>query len=119
MRTLERNKQPFFYALYEKKQPLMDEYGNETSEYEVIYSTPLPYKANISPARGEATTRQFGDSEDYDKIIVIDDVNCPICESSILWVDSLDTAKPHDYIVRKVAKSINSVSYAIMRVNLS
>lgn len=123
MKCMSINKTNFFYALYEGKNPISteDEYGNplETGEYEVIYSVPSPCKGNISPARGEATTRQFGDSESYDKVIAIDDVHCPICESSILWVDSLDTTKPHNYVVKGVAKSLNSVSYAIEKVNLS
>lgn len=119
MKCMSINKIGFLYALYEDKQPLLDEYGNETGEYEVVYSAPLPYEANISPAQGEATTRQFGDSENYDKVIVIDDANCPVCESSILWVDNLDTSKAHDYIVRKVARSLNSIAYAISKVSVS
>lgn len=123
MKCLKRNKRPFSYALYEGVRPgyAEDEYGNqlETGEPEVIYSAPIPYKANISPAQGEAVTQQFGDTEIYDKVIVVDDTHCPICKSSILWVDSLDTAKAHDYVVKKVAKSLNSISYAISKVSLS
>lgn len=119
MRLLERNLSPFAYALYLGKQPIVDENGFETGEYEVTYSDPVTIKANISPARGEASTRQFGDSENYDKVIVTDNVALPIDINSILWVDSLDTSKPHDYIVRKVAKSLNSVSYAVQKVDVS
>lgn len=119
MRTLERNKQTIYYALYEDKKPLTDEYENPTGEYEVLYSEPAPLKINVSAAMGEYSTRQFGDMENYDKILVTDDVNLPISETSILWIDSLDTTKPHDYIVKKVAKSLNSVSYAVSKVSVS
>jgi hypothetical protein len=33
-------------------------------------------------------TRQFGDSESYDKVIVLDDPNTLLDEYSILWVDT-------------------------------
>lgn len=32
MRTLNRNKSPFWYLLYDSKVPAKDEYGNETGE---------------------------------------------------------------------------------------
>ena len=32
MRTLNRNKSPFWYLLYDSKAPAKDEYGNETGE---------------------------------------------------------------------------------------
>ena len=118
MRTLERNKQTIYYALYESKEPLKDEYGNPIGEYEVLYSEPVLLKINVSAARGEYSTRQFGEMENYEKILVTDDTNLPISETSILWIDSLDTTKPHDYIVKKVAKSLNSVSYAVSKVSV-
>jgi hypothetical protein len=105
--------------LYEGKEPLTDDYGNPTGEYEVLYSEPVPLKINVSAARGEYSTRQFGEMENYEKILVTDDTNLPISETSILWIDSLDTTKPHDYIVKKVAKSLNSVSYAVSKVSVS
>jgi len=118
VRTLERNKQTIYYALYEGKEPLKDEYGNPIGEYEVLYSEPVLLKINVSAARGEYSTRQFGEMENYEKILVTDDTNLPISETSILWIDSLDTTKPHDYIVKKVAKSLNSVSYAVSKVSV-
>lgn len=119
MRTLERNKQVIYYALYEDKKPVLDEYGNETGEYEILYSSPTALRINVSAAAGESYTRQFGDMESYDKIMITDDMDCPIEESSILWIDNLDTEEPHDYIVRKVAKGLNSIMYAVRKVNIS
>lgn len=119
LRTLERNKQVIYYALYEDKKPVLDEYGNETGEYEILYTPPTLLKINVSAARGEYSTRQFGDTENYDKVLMTDDLSVPITETSILWIDSLDTEKPHDYIVKKVAKSLNSVSIAVSKVSVS
>lgn len=118
MRTLERNKQRLKYALYEGREEIKDEYGNGTGEYRVIYGDPVDVTANISAARGESSTRQFGDTENYDKVIVTDDIGCPIDENSVLWIDDLESAS-HDYIVKKVAKSLNSVSYAVSKVSVS
>lgn len=119
LRTLERNKQVIYYALFDGKKPVIDEYGNQTGEYEILYTPPTLLKINVSAARGEYSTRQFGDTEKYDKVLMTDDLNVPITETSILWIDSLDTTKPHDYIVKKVAKSLNSVSIAVSKVSVS
>lgn len=126
MRCMNRNKVKFFYALYLGKAPIKDEYGNDTGEYEVKHGSPVEFSANISAAKGETQTRQFGKNEIYDKVIVMDENAPPIDEYSILWVDSTPTIKedgttetPHDYIVKKVAKSLNVVSVAISKVVVS
>lgn len=133
MKTLLRNKSKFYYALYKEKISVTDEYGNETGEYKVVWENPVECFANISAAKGETSTRQFGESEAYDKVIVTDDVATLIDEYTVLWVDSApelaedgtlalndngEEITPHDYIVKKVAKSINSVSIAISKVNV-
>ena len=134
MRCMTRNKSRFFYSPYVRKEPVKDEYGNVTGEYNVIRGNPIEFFANISAAKGETTTRQFGDSESYDKVIVMDNDAPPIDEYTVLWVDTIPTVDedgvlatneegeiltPHDYIVKKVAKSLNSVSIAISKVNVS
>ena len=126
MRTLARNKIRIFYANYRDKVPLKDEYGNLTGEYDIAYDNPVEIKANVSAARGEATTRQFGDDEGYDRVIILDDPKVPIAVTSILWIDTLpeisedgSTDTPHDYIVKQVATSLNSVSIAVSKVNVS
>lgn len=134
MKCMQRNKSPFFYALYEGKEEIEDDYGNATGEYELKHGNPVSSSANISAAKGETSTRQFGESEDYDRVIVFDNNAPPIDEYSVLWVDtkpllnedgSLVTdddgqaITPHDYIVKKVAMSLNVVSIAISKVNVS
>ena len=126
MRTLNRNKIRIYYANYRDKIPLRDEYGNMTGEYKILYDNPIAIMANVSAARGEATTRQFGDDEGYDRILVLDDPNFPITVTSILWIDTPpeiskdgSTDTPHDYIVKQVATSLNSVSIAVSKVTVS
>lgn len=133
MRCMSRNKSAFFYALYVTKTPRVDDFGNTTGEYDVQHGNPIPFSANISAAKGETTTRQFGESESYDKVIVMDNDAPPIDEYTILWIDTIpkvdengalvlkkdgEAVTPHDYIVKKVARSLNSVSVAISKVKV-
>lgn len=119
-----RNDSPFYYCLYADKIPIVDEYGNETGENQVAYADPVKMYANISPASGAAQTEQFGNLENYDKVIVTRDMDCPINENSVLFIDkepeySLDGDPMYDYTVRRVAKSLNSISIAVRKVNVS
>ena len=125
MRTLLRNTRRFYSASYVGETEILDEYGNPTGEYSVSYSNPIEYLGNISAAQGEMQSRQFGESESYDKVIVLDEGNAPIDEHSILWVDTLPrlnedgtTATPYDYTVKRVAQSLNGVSIAIRKVQV-
>ena len=125
MRCMVRNQSRFYYASYLGKTEIIDEYGNRTGEYKNSYSIPNEKFGNVSAAQGEMESRQFGESESYDKVIVLDDRYAPINEHSILWVDTLphlnedgSTDTPHDYIVKKVARSLNGVSIAIRKVRV-
>lgn len=124
MKTMEQNKTPFWYLLYDKKVPVMDDDGNETGDYRVIYKEAVQRKENISAATGSAQVEQFGNFISYDKVIVTDDLSCPIDENSVLFIDKEPEYDPdgnplYDYIVKRVAKSLNSISYAVSKVNVS
>ena len=125
MRCMVRNKSTFYYASYTNQTEIIDEYGNATGEYDVAYGNPIKMLGNVSAAQGEIQSRQFGESESYDKVIVLDENDAHIDEHSILWVDTLphlnedgSTDTPYDYIVKKVAKSLNGVSIAISKVTV-
>lgn len=146
MRCLERNKRTFWYCLYTGKEAIVDEYGNETSECRPIYSEAVEMEANISPATGMSNTEQFGNLESYDKVIVTDNLSCPIDENTVLFIDKEpeytevdshtvdegdalyadDEVTPvsysvpaYDYVVKRVAKSLNVVSIAVSKVKVS
>ena len=134
MKCMGRNKIKFFYALYEDKTSITDDYGNVTGEYDIQRGKPTEFYANISAAKGETQTRQFGENESYDKVIVMDSDAPPIDEYAVLWVDRIpqldengdlavnekgEVITPYDYIVKKVAKSLNVVSLAISKVSVS
>lgn len=120
MRILERNKQSFYYSIYQGDSEIRDEYGNPLPKY----SEAVPHRASISAAKGYAETELFGTALEYDRVIITDDMDCPIDEQSILFVDIKpkfdDFKKPlGDYIVKRVARSLNNIAYAISKVDVS
>ena len=146
MRCLKRNERTFYYCLYSDKIAIIDENGNETGEKIITYENAAPMRANVSQATGQSNTEQFGNLENYDKVIVTDWMECPIDENSVLFIDKEpeygeavtidyqesdtvlgeDTATPvtvqiplYDYTVRRVAKSLNSISIAVKKVDVS
>ena len=141
MKCLNRNLKKFYYKLYEGKERIYDTDGNETGEYRVVYSAPVMAEANISSAKGSAIAEDFGVSLNYDRVLITNDINCPIDEHSILFIDESiedvlmdDNGQPiltddnepivvteneYNYIVKKVAKSLNTIAYAIAKVDVS
>lgn len=124
MKTLARNRRPFTYCLYEGVQtPIYDEYGNETGELTLGYGEPQVAWGNISPATGESVTEMFGGLDNYDKVIVLDDIDTPINTDTVLFVDKAYEEKDgqpiYNYIVRRVAKSLNFVAIAIQEVKVN
>lgn len=123
MRLLKRNLVPVWYCLYKGKEPLLDDDGNETGEYTIGYQKPVKIMCNVSPATGQAQIGMFGNLESYDKVIITDDMDCPIDENTVLFIDNkpgFNQGKPtFDYTVRRVAKSLNSISIAVSKVKVS
>lgn len=130
---MKRNQKNFWYALFESDASIVDDHGYESGESSITYGNPVRCRANISPAQGEAAVRQFGEDLRYDRILVMDDPGTPIDELAVLWIDrepelnddgTLATSEngtaltPWDYVVKGVARSLNSVSIAVSRVNV-
>jgi len=123
MKILERNKSAFWYALYGGRQDVTDENGFFAGE-RPIYEEARMMRANISAAAGNAQIEQFGTLEDYDKVIVTDETNCKIDENTVLFIDkepeyAEDGTPLYDYVVRRVARSRNFISYAVGKVSVS
>lgn len=135
-RMLFRNKQPFWYALYAETVEDYDEYDNQSGTH-TVYGNPVKTYGNISAAKGEAMARQFGDADNYDRVIVTGDRDTPINEYAVLWIDSVPLlddngalkvdangkiVTPWDYIVRRVGRGLpnfGSTVIAISKVNVS
>lgn len=124
MRLMKRNLKTIHYCLYKGEEVVKDEDGYESGEKQVVYHEPVSMKCNVSPATGYAQTEMFGNLESYDKVLITDDMNCPIDENTVLFIDTepafTDDGKPmYDYTVRRVAKSLNNISYAVRKVKVS
>ncbi len=124
MKILERNKTALWYQLFDRKDVVEDEHGNETGGSKPVYKTAVKLRANISSATGSAQIEQFGNFAGYDKVIVTDDMSCPIDENSVLFIDKLpeyseDGTPLYDYVVKRVAKSLNVIAYAVSKVDVS
>lgn len=119
METQAINEQEFHYATYGARTMTVDANGYYTGESSITYSAPVSAWGNISAARGEASVEQFGQDVAYDKIIVSCDTDLPITDTTIIWIDNNPQTQPHDYIVKKVAKSLNVISIAIRKVEVT
>ena len=165
-----RNDRPFWYCLYindripgdtgrtgesisgisvvgddeENINTVTDEYGNENGERIPQYAEAVQMWANISPASGQNQVEQFGNLDSYDRVIVTHDMDCPIDENTVLFLDSepeyttvttnettgngdlneTETSETsyqvpkYDYIVKRVARSLNSISIAVRKVEV-
>lgn len=123
VKNLKRNETSFYYCLYDSESFIKDEHGNDTGNPVISYKNPVEMRANISPATGYAQTEQFGNLDQYDKVIVTHDMSCPIDEQSVLFIDrepelSENGEWLYDYVVRRVAKSLNVISIAISKVTV-
>lgn len=147
MKCLKRNQKSFYYCLLDSANAaIVDENGNRTGERIPVYTSAVSMMANVSPATGAAQTEQFGDLTGYDHVIVTDWMNCPIDESTVLFLEkspeytsasasvyvapvppsTTPSAKTqsynaplYDYVVRRVSKSLNSISIAVSKVNVN
>lgn len=124
MRSLKRNQQRLYYATYNNKIPITDENGDFTGDYEAGYSAPVSFYANISPARGSSQEEVFGKNLDYSRTLITCDMTLPINEFSRVWIESEPVLNADgtangdsaDYSVVQVARSLNSVAYALKKL---
>lgn len=118
MQSLEQNKQTLYYATFSGYADAVDASGKKTGGKVKTYSEPVEFRANVSAARGTAEVEQFGVNDNYDRTVTTSDLTLPISETSILWIGEAVT-NPHNYTVVRVARSLNSVTYAIKKVAVS
>ena len=115
MQLLKRNQKQMMYKTYAGSTSMTtDSEGFKTGEYEVSYGSLTTIYAYATPSRGEASDEMFGKDLDYDKIIYVPK-DCPINEYALLWVDASSSAS-NDYVVQKVAESLNHKAIAIKKV---
>lgn len=124
MRSLRKNQQLLYFATYSKKIPITDSNGDFTGDEETVYSKPVPFYANISPAKGTGQEEVFGKNLDYSRTVSTCDMSLPIDELSRIWIETKPALKSDgssdgdsaDYSVVQVARSLNSVAYALKKL---
>lgn len=144
MRTLAKNKQKLYYALYKGNEPeyILDENGNKIVDYTdedgneyyretgnkiPTYFEPVLFYGNISMSSGEISTQEYGiDVSGYDALLVLDKDEIPIEETSLIWFESepqyKDTTKTivdgnkADYRVLAIKPSLNQLKCLLGRI---
>jgi len=125
MRTMTRNRQVFYSASFVSATMGIDKDGNYT-EMKNTYSDPVEHMGVFTPANGTANDQVFGMNEIYDKVITLNQGENYLEIGSVLWVDTMPTldqqgktTTPYDYVVVKVAPSLNFINVAIRKVTVS
>ena len=117
MRLLDRNKQTISYKLFVSKTETTDTSGNKTGEYTLTYSDFKTLKGVLrTPAIGTEINEAFGIVVPYQRILVVDDMNCDLAIDSKVWVNA-STNDANDYVVIKIEKSYNHISYGLKEVD--
>lgn len=119
MRSLARNKQSFAYAHALDPVEVLDTGGNRTGSYKPAWGELVEARANISPDRGAVGVEVFGAFADYDRVICYTSTDrIDLREMDAVWIDA-DRAGKHDYVVRRIGRSINGILAAVQKVVVS
>ena len=132
MRTMSRNRDPFYYASQLGVVMGKDTDGNYT-ETIYSYSDPVKKEAVISEGVSTSTMQFFGVNVVYDKTVVLNQGEDYLKVGCVLWVDTpisldenghltktngkIDT--PYNYVVVKTNKTKNVVTAAIRSVKVA
>lgn len=109
MRTLKRNKVKVWYKNLTGEEEILRN-GIRTGEFSKTYEEGS-LMANVAPATGNASIEPFGVEANYTHIMAVEGTDCPITETSILWMGSEE--EPEYFMVVRIAKSLNHIRYAI------
>lgn len=132
MRTLNKNKQQLYYALYNAESPVYETDGNGNIVYDtdgnpietgtqISYSQAVEFLGNIALSGGEAYEVEYGvDTGSYDAVLVTEKGLIPITETSLIWFTSevvsiggFPDPDSADYSVVKVKPSLNEDRYIL------
>lgn len=119
MRCLARDKSAVWVSLYEESREVTDAEGRRTGEHVVVRSDPFEVDASVSAARGSVYEDGFGQSVDYDRAVLLDDVDVPVTEASVLWIDADPATDEWDYKVSAIARTPNLLKVAVKRREVS
>ena len=125
MRTMTRNRRVFYSAAHASTVLGTDKDGNYT-EPMTTYDEVTKRMGVFTPANGRADVELFGTTELYDKVITLNLTDDYLAVGSVLWVDTLpefdakgNVTNAYDYVVVRVAKSLNFINVAIRKVDVA
>lgn len=113
MRSLNRNKSTFYYAHKLGEKPIVDKMGNYTSETETEYTEPHMKRMNVSVVSGQDVVQAFGNMTEYSRVISTTEMDWEVAEGDIVWIESNPESDKPNYVVQRVAKSLNSMLVAL------
>lgn len=114
MRNLYKNQRKCHYANPAGEERILDEWGNETLELEIIYGDPVELSVNYSASAGEETVEVFGTATDYSRTMVFTG-SCPLIEGAKLWI-GINPTESANYRVIKVADGLNGYMVAVQEI---
>lgn len=119
MRNLRKNTRKLWYSNYSKKNPILDENGDETGDYSNGYSRPVSFYATLSASKGAAYADMFGTNLDYSRTFSTTE-NLPITEESLIWEtkpvlnkDGTANEMTADYTIAGIADGLNELVVAL------
>ena len=133
MRTMTRNRQTFYEAELVGS-TMGTDLDNNYTEVQNEYSIPRERVAVITPASGQADMQLFGANENYDKVITLNKGENYLKVGSVLWINTpIELAAdgslaknedgtlitPWNYVVVRVSESLNFVTVAIRKVDVT
>jgi hypothetical protein len=110
MKLLNKNKRSFYYATYAGIASVKDDKGYDTGEHKVTYNKPQLLRGTFPTGSGEIASAVFGMYKDYDGVIILDSKQCPVTDTTILFINCTPQKDEqgnylNDYVVKKVVPS--------------
>ena len=119
MRNLKKNETKLWYSNYGKGNPILDENGDETGDYDSGYGSPVSFFATLSANKGNAYADVFGTNLDYTRTLSTVR-KLPITEESLIWksepalnADGTVDKESADYTVAGIADGLNELVVAL------
>lgn len=119
LRNLKKNTKKLWYSNYGKGNPILDENGDETGDYDSGYSSPVCFFATLSASKGSAYADVFGTNLDYTRSFSTIK-KLPITEESLIWIsepilnaDGTVDKESADYTVAGIADGLNELVVAL------
>ena len=133
MRTLKKNKQKMYYALFSEGVAVTETYFDEagvpyelaTGETEDVYNTPVEFFGNIAMSGGEAEAQEYGlNLADYEATLVVDKNTLPLTETSLIWLNTETRTHDNgrvdeysaDFRIVKISHGLNVDKYVLQRI---